>query len=379
MNSIFTQIAKDTKSRARTGIMHLPHGDVKTPVFMPVGTNASVKAMTKDWLNEIGFEIILANTYHLYLRPGPDLLQEAGGLHGFSGWKKNFLTDSGGFQVFSLAPFRKITENGVHFQSHIDGSRHILTPENVVHFQSQFNSDIQMQLDVCTGYDTNYNDAKKALKITSDWATRAKAEWQKEQNENSYQGKLFPIIQGNFYKDLREQSAEFVSNLDCPGIAIGGLSVGEPHEVYSEFLDFTAGLLPQEKPRYVMGIGTPDYILEAVYNGIDMFDCVLPTRNARNGSYFTKCGNLSIKKECYAHDYLPIDPECKCKVCSEYSRAYLRHLFKNNEILSSMLASYHNLYFLNNMMNEIRDAISNGKFYEYRENFLKKWNSKEGL
>lgn len=379
MSSIFTEISKDSKSRARCGVMHLPHGDVQTPVFMPVGTNASVKAMTKDWLDEIGFEIILANTYHLYLRPGPDLLQEAGGLHGFSGWKKNFLTDSGGFQVFSLAPFRKITDEGVHFQSHIDGSRHMLTPENVVHFQSQFNSDIQMQLDVCTGYGTDYNGAKKALKITSDWAIRAKNAWQKEQNETSYLGKLFPIVQGNFYKDLRAQSAEFVANLDCPGIAIGGLSVGEPHEVYSEFLDYTAGLLPQDKPRYVMGIGTPDYILDAVYNGIDMFDCVLPTRNARNGSYFTRTGNLSIKKECYTHDYLPVDPECNCKVCKEYSRAYLRHLFKNNEILSSMLASYHNLYFLHNMMHEIRAAISNGTFCEYRENFLKRWNSKEGL
>lgn len=379
MSQFFTLLHSDTGTAAKTGIMHLPHGDVHTPVFMPVGTNATVKAMTKDWLEEIGFEIILANTYHLYLRPGADLLEEAGGLHGFSGWKRNFLTDSGGFQVFSLATFRKITDEGVHFQSHIDGSRHLLTPENVVKFQTQFNSDIQMQLDVCTGFDTPKDKAKEALKITSDWAVRAKNEWLKMQDEKQYKGSLFPIVQGNFYKDLRTQSAEFVSSLDSPGIAIGGLSVGEPYDVYAEMLNFTANLLPKDKPRYVMGIGTPDYILEAVANGIDMFDCVLPTRNARNGSYFTRNGNLSIKKERFMHDYLPVDPECNCRVCREYSRAYLRHLFKENEILSAMLASYHNLYFLHSMMNEVREAIANDSFAEYRENFLKRYNSKEGL
>ena len=379
MSQFFTLLHSDSKTSARTGIMHLPHGDVHTPVFMPVGTNATVKAMTKDWLEEIGFEIILANTYHLYLRPGADLLEEAGGLHGFSGWKRNFLTDSGGFQVFSLATFRKITEEGVHFQSHIDGSRHLLTPENVVRFQTQFNSDIQMQLDVCTGFDTPKDKAKEALRITSDWAVLAKKEWLKMQDEKQYKGSLFPIVQGNFYKDLRTQSAEFVSNLDTDGIAIGGLSVGEPYDVYAEMLNFTAALLPKDKPRYVMGIGTPDYILEAVANGIDMFDCVLPTRNARNGSYFTRNGHLSIKKERFIHDYLPVDPECNCRVCREYSRAYLRHLFKENEILSAMLASYHNLYFLHSMMNEVRAAIANDSFEEYRANFLKRYNSKEGL
>ncbi|NLK47023.1 MAG: tRNA guanosine(34) transglycosylase Tgt [Treponema sp.] len=379
MSQFFSIIHSDVKTSARAGIIYLPHGEVHTPVFMPVGTNAAVKAMTKDSLEEIGFEIILANTYHLYLRPGTDLLEEAGGLHGFSGWKRNFLTDSGGFQVFSLASFRKITEEGVLFQSHIDGSRHLLTPENVAKFQAQFNSDIQMQLDVCTGFDTPKDKAKEALKITSDWAVRAKAEWLKMQEERQYKGSLFPIVQGNFYKDLRAQSAEFVTKLDCPGIAIGGLSVGEPYDVYAEMLNYTANLLPKDKPRYVMGIGTPDYILEAVANGIDMFDCVLPTRNARNGSYFTRNGNLSIKKEQFTHDYSPIDSECKCRVCKEYSRAYLRHLFKENEILSAMLASYHNLYFLHTMMREIRSSIMNDSFDEYRVKFLRCYNSKEIL
>ena len=301
-------------------------------------------------------------------------MEKAGGLHGFSKWNKNFLTDSGGFQVFSLAPFRKITENGVHFQSHIDGSRHVLTPESVVQLQRQFNSDIQMQLDVCTGYDISEQNAKEALKITSDWAIRAKNEWLKTK-DLGYKGLLFPIVQGNFYPDLRKQSAEFVSELDMPGIAIGGLSVGEPKNVYVDMLSHTVQFLPRSKPRYVMGIGTPEYILEAVENGIDMFDCVLPTRNARNGSYFTRDGNLSIKNAKYAQDFSPVDKECNCKVCKEYSRAYLRHLFKEQEILSSILASYHNLAFLHQMIHEIRDAINENRFMEYKRNFLQRFNS----
>ncbi len=372
----FTILHKDTMSRSRTGLLTLPHGPVKTPVFMPVGTNATVKAITIDDLNEIGFDLILSNTYHLYLRPGVDILEKAGGLHGFSQWKKNFLTDSGGFQVFSLAPFRKITNEGVRFQSHIDGSRHFLTPELIVEIQSRFNSDIQMQLDVCTGWGIEYKKAKEALNITSDWAQRAKNRWLQIADEKGYEGLLFPIVQGNFFKDLRTQSAGFVSSLDLPGIAIGGLSVGEPFEEYASMLNYTAALLPEEKPRYVMGIGTPDYILEAVENGIDMFDCVLPTRNARNGSYFTRDGNVSIKREQYTSDMSPVDSECSCKVCKTYSRAYLRHLFKSNEILSSMLASYHNLAFLHTMMNEIREAIETGTFTEYKKNFLHRYNAK---
>lgn len=377
MKEIFTLYHKDAHSHARTGCMQLAHGTVQTPVFMPVGTNATVKAMTKDWLEEIGFEIILANTYHLYLRPGADLLEKAGGLHGFSGWKRNFLTDSGGFQIFSLSKLRKIKPEGVTFQSHIDGSRHFLTPESIVDVQAQFNSDIQMQLDVCTGYGTEYKKAVEALKITSDWAKRAKVEWLKKVDEG-YTGMLFPIVQGNFYQDLRKQSADFVSSLDCPGIAIGGLSVGEPLDVYTEYLAYTAELLPENKPRYVMGIGTPDFILEAVENGIDMFDCVLPTRNARNGSYFTHDGPLSIKQERYKDDFSPIDSECGCRVCREYSRSYLRHLYKNDEILSSMLASYHNLYFLHNLVDEIRLAINEDRFVAFKKQFLDRYTGKSG-
>ncbi len=370
----FTELHADTSSRARTGIVRLSHGTVKTPVFMPVGTNATVKAMTKDDLSEIGFEIILANTYHLYLRPGVEILEQAGGLHGFSGWNGNFLTDSGGFQVFSLAPFRKITGEGVRFKSHIDGSSHLLTPESVVDLQSRFNSDIQMQLDVCTGFDIPEAKAKEALAVTTDWALRAKNEWL-QKRDAGYQGALFPIVQGNFYRDLRAQSAEFVSGLDTPGIAIGGLSVGEPFDVYADMLEYTAQLLPRNKPRYVMGIGTPDYILEAVSNGVDMFDCVLPTRNARNGSYFTRDGTIAIKNARYATDFSPIDPECTCKVCREYSRAYLRHLFKEQEILSSMLASYHNLAFLHTMIAEVRTAIAEDRFASYKAAFLKRFNA----
>lgn len=367
--NIFSITHKCINSGARTGVLTLPHGTVKTPVFMPVGTAATVKAVSKDELEEIGFEIILANTYHLFLRPGADLIHEAGGLHGFSDWKRNFLTDSGGFQVFSLSKLRKISDEGVTFQSHIDGSRHLFTPENVVQTQVKFNSDIQMQLDVCSGYGVEKSEAERALKITSAWAKRAKDEWILKRGEG-YEGILFPIVQGNFFEDLRIQSAEFVSSLDLPGIAIGGLSVGEPPETFARFTQFTLPLLPEEKPKYIMGIGTPEYILEAVANGVDMFDCVLPTRNARNGSYFTRDGMLSIKQERFTHDFSPIDSECNCKVCRNYSRAYLRHIFKEQEILSSMLASYHNLYFLNNMIKEIRASIENDCFEEYRKNFL---------
>lgn len=376
MAEIFNILHKNKNSKARTGVLSLPHGTVQTPVFMPVGTNATVKAITKDDLEEIGFEIILANTYHLYLRPGPDLIKEAGGLHGFSKWNRNFLTDSGGFQVFSLSKLRKISDQGARFQSNIDGSYHMFTPENVVETQAKFNSDIQMQLDVCSGWGVDRKEAVEALRITSDWLLRAKKAWEEEQ-EKGYKGILFPIVQGNFFEDLRKQSAEFVASLDFPGIAIGGLSVGEPKEEYSKFLSYTVSCLPEDKPKYVMGIGTPDYILDAIANGIDMFDCVLPTRNARNGSYFTHDGMLSIKQERFIHDFGPIDKECNCKVCKNYSRSYLRHIFKSQEILSSMLASYHNLYFLHNLVKEAREAINNDRFEKYREVFLKRFNAGE--
>lgn len=366
--NIYTLLHQDTGSAARTGVIRLPHGTVQTPAFMPVGTAATVKGMTKDDLHEIGFEIILANTYHLFLRPGMDVIKQAGGLHGFSGWNKNFLTDSGGFQVFSLSQLRKIKEEGVTFQSHIDGSRQFLSPEIAVQVQAAFNSDIQMQLDICSPYGIPKKETEKALTLTTAWMHRAVREW--DQTEG-YEGSLFPIIQGGFFEDLRVRSIESIMECDPHGIAIGGLSVGEPEEVYKEFLAFTAAHVPKHKPLYVMGIGTPDYILEAVKNGVDIFDCVLPSRNARNGNLFTRTGPISIKKKEYEYDFGPIDPSCSCKVCRNYSRAYLRHLFRCKEILYSMLATYHNLAFLHRMVAEIRDAITADRFSEYYRRFLK--------
>ncbi len=357
---------------ARAGTLHLPHGMVETPVFMPVGTSATVKAMTRDDLTEIGFEIILSNTYHLYLRPGTEVIQAAGGLHEFMRWDRNILTDSGGFQVFSLAPFRKISAEGVKFRSHIDGSYHVLTPESVVDIQTILNSDIQMQLDVCTPWETPHKDAVQALKTTADWLSRAKKRWL-WQKEQGYEGALFGIAQGNFYKDLREESAALTIAADTPGIAIGGLSVGEPADIFFEYLSFTAALLPPEKPRYVMGIGTPEYILAAIESGVDMFDCVLPTRTGRTGRVFTHRGELSLKKLDRRLDFAPLDADCDCKVCRTYSRAYLRHLFKAQEILCSMLASYHNLYFLHDLVKKSRAAIAEGRFLDFKSDFLKKY------
>lgn len=374
-SSIFSLTHRDTATRARTGVVSLPHGTVTTPVFMPVGTNATVKAITRDDLEEIGFEIILSNTYHLYLRPGTDVIGKAGGLHEWSRWRRNILTDSGGFQVFSLSPFRKISDAGVKFRSHIDGSYHLLTPEKIVEIQTVLRSDVQMQLDVCTSWGTEFKESEKALRTTADWLKRAKRTWL--EGPEDYEGKLFGIVQGNFFKDLRARSVELLLQEDTPGIAIGGLSVGEPFDVFAEYLDYTSALLPEDKPRYVMGIGTPEYILEAIECGIDMFDCVFPTRIARNGMVFTSRGNLTIKKEMNTFDMGPIDPECSCKVCREYSRSYLRHLYKSSEILASMLMTYHNLYFLNRLVIEARAAINENSFPAFKKNFLAKY--AEGL
>ena len=369
--NIYTLIHQDSGTAARRGVLHLPHGTVQTPAFMPVGTQATVKGMTKDELHEIGFEIILANTYHLFLRPGLEVIKQAGGLHGFSGWNKNFLTDSGGFQVFSLSKLRKIKEEGVTFQSHIDGSRRFLSPEIAVQVQAGFNSDIQMQLDICSPYGISKKETEKALTLTTGWALRAMNEW--DRTEDAYRGSLFPIVQGGFFEDLRIRSIESVMALDPHGIAIGGLSVGEPVEVYKAFLAFTASHIPKSKPLYVMGIGTPDYILEAVKNGVDLFDCVLPSRNARNGNLFTRAGTISIKKKEFEFDFAPIDPDCTCKVCRTYSRAYLRHLFRSGEMLYSMLATYHNLAFLYRMVEEIREAIMENRFLDYYRSFLTRY------
>jgi queuine tRNA-ribosyltransferase len=322
-----------------------------------------------DDLREIGFEIILSNTYHLYLRPGTEVISAARGLHEFMRWDRNILTDSGGFQVFSLAPFRKVRDEGVSFRSHIDGSLHSLSPEDIVGIQAILGSDIQMQLDVCTPWGISYKEAEEALRVTNLWLDKAKTAWEGE-TEKGYGGKLFAIVQGNFFRELREASAEKVILADTPGIAIGGLSVGEEEAVFLEYLALTASLLPPEKPRYVMGIGTPQYILAAIEQGIDMFDCVLPTREGRNGRVFTRNGPLSIKKADNRLDFRPIDDTCGCKVCREYSRAYLRHLFKTQEILCSMLASYHNLYFLYALVKEAREAITEGRFVPFKNSFL---------
>jgi queuine tRNA-ribosyltransferase len=344
---------------------------------MPVGTNGTVKAITVGDLKEIGFEIILSNTYHLYLRPGMEVMAAAGNLHNFMRWDRNILTDSGGFQVFSLAPFRKIRDEGVSFRSHIDGSYHTLKPEDVAAIQAVLGSDIQMQLDVCTSWGISYKKAVEALRITGLWLDRAKTAWENERDKG-YKGKLFAIVQGNFFKDLREASAEKVVLSDVPGIAIGGLSVGEEEPVFREFLAYTAALLPREKPRYVMGIGTPEYILAAIEQGIDMFDCVFPTRTGRNGHVFTRRGPLSIKKAEHRLDFRPIDETCGCKVCREYSRAYLRHLFKTREILCSMLASYHNLYFLHQLVKDAREAIDGGRFMAFKKCFLDEYTGSGG-
>lgn len=370
---IFNIINKDNLTSARSGILKLPHGEIETPVFMPVGTNAAVKGLRHDTLDNMGFKIILANTYHLYLRPGMELIEQFKGLHRFSNWEHNILTDSGGFQVFSLAPFRKIREEGVYFRSHIDGSYHTLTPEKVVQLQKAFRSDIMMQLDVCTSPETSFKEALNALELTTRWAKRCKTEWLKK--DNDYRGVLFGIVQGNFYKELRKRSAEEIIELDLPGIAIGGLSVGEEYNQFRDFLGYTTGLIPNQKPRYLMGIGTPEYILDAVENGIDMFDCVLPTRIARNGTVFTPHGTISLKKAEHTYSEEPISEKCNCYACQNYSRAYLRHLFKAGEMLGPILASEHNLFFLNNIVKEIRKSISLGSFLEYKKNFLEKYNS----
>jgi queuine tRNA-ribosyltransferase len=339
---------------------------------MPVGTCGTVKAITVEDLKEIGFEIILSNTYHLYLRPGMDVMAAAGGLHRFMAWDRNLLTDSGGFQVFSLSALRKVLPEGVWFQSHIDGSRHFLSPQKAVEIQCIIGSDIQMQLDVCNAWGASYKESEESLAITGEWLRSAKSAWE-EKRGRGYNGSLFSIVQGNFFPDLRQRSAELCIAADTPGIAIGGLSVGEPPEVFAEMLALTSAMLPEQKPRYVMGIGTPDYILEAIGNGIDMFDCVTPTREGRNGRAYTRQGPLSLKKTENRQDFTPIDKDCACKVCRQYSRAYLRHLFKSNEILCSILASYHNLFFLRQLVLDSRRAIEENRFSRFKKDFLSKY------
>lgn len=363
------ELIKECKETgARLGKIHTPHGVIETPIFMPVGTRATVKAMTPEEVEALGAQIILGNTYHLYLKPGDDLVKEAGGLHKFMNWKKPILTDSGGFQVFSLGDLRKIKEEGVEFRSHIDGSKHFISPEKSIDIQNSLGSDIMMCFDECTPYPASYEYAKQSMERTTRWAKRCK-----DQHKNTENQGLFGIVQGGMYRDLREQSAKDLIELDFPGYAVGGLSVGEPMELMCEVLDYTTPLLPKDKPRYLMGVGTPDYLFEAVIRGIDMADCVLPTRIARNGTAMTSNGRVVIKNASFARDFGPLDPECDCYTCKNYTRAYIRHLFNVDEILGARLVTTHNLYFLIKLMENIREAIREDRLLEYREEFYKKY------
>jgi len=364
-------VANDRDCSARTGTLQLPRGEVSIPAFLPVGTNATVKAIQHSTLRHIGYSLILGNAYHLYLRPGIQVVEKHGGLHNFSSWDGNILTDSGGFQVFSLASFRKIAREGIVFNSHIDGSRHFLTPESVVDMQVALGSDIQMQLDVCTAPGIEVDEAREAVELTALWAKRAKQRYL-EHSESS-RGHLFGIVQGNFFKELRALSSSLLSELNLSGYAIGGLSVGEAPEVFKEFLKYTAPLLPSDKPKYIMGIGTPEYMLESIEAGIDFFDCAYPTRIARNGTCFTRFGMINLRNSRFKDDVRPIDPECICPACVRYSRAYLRHLFVTGEILGPMLLTHHNLQFLFTMMEEARGAIRNGTFLGFKSAFLERF------
>ena len=358
----------DKNSGARRGVVHTPHGDIQTPIFMPVGTLATVKAMSPEELKEdVKAQIILSNTYHLYLRPGHDIVKEAGGLHKFMNWDRPILTDCGGFQVFSLSSLRKITEDGVLFNSHLDGSKHLFTPEKVMEIEEALGADIIMSFDECCEYPSTYEYVKKSMERTTRWAERCK-----KAHTTTNQG-LFGIIQGGFYKDLRKISTEDLTAMDFPGYAIGGISVGEPKKEFLDILRYTAPLMPENKPRYLMGVGTPDYLIEAALAGIDMCDCVLPTRLARHGTALTSRGKLVIRNNEYSRDWNKLDEECDCYTCRNYTRAYLRHLVKTNEILGMRLLSLHNLRFLTKLMERVRIEIENDNLLSFREEFYRKY------
>ncbi|MBQ2063067.1 MAG: tRNA guanosine(34) transglycosylase Tgt [Firmicutes bacterium] len=363
---LYKLIKKD--GRARRGEIVTPHGTIQTPVFMPVGTAGAVKAMKPEDVKKVGAEIILGNTYHLYLRPGHELVREAGGLHKFMNWDRAILTDSGGFQVFSLGQLRKISEEGVEFRSHIDGSKHFISPEKSIEIQTALGSDIMMAFDECAPYPADRSYVEDSMQRTMRWLARCKEAWKDRENQA-----LFGIMQGGMYKDLRRESAKQIVDMDLPGYSIGGLSVGEPKELMIDILDDCAELLPENKPRYLMGVGTPDYLFEAVEHGIDMCDCVEPTRIARHGMATTTYGRLNIKNKKFERDFGPLDPECDCYTCRHYSRAYLRHMFKAGEIMSSMLLSEHNLHFLVKTMANIRKAIEEDRFLAYKKEFYEKY------
>lgn len=373
MSIRFEVLKESTESSARVGKLYTPHGEIDTPVFMPVGTQATVKTMSPHELEEIGAQIILSNTYHLYLRPGHDLVAEAGGLHRFMNWPKPILTDSGGFQVFSLVDLREINDDGVTFRSHIDGSKHFFSPEISMEIQMALGSDIAMAFDECAPYPCSFEEAKNAMERTSRWAERCL------KFHNHPQQVVFGIVQGSVYPELRVESAKQLTQLDFPGYGIGGLSVGEPKPLMYEMLEHTIPHLPANKPRYLMGVGSPDCLVEGVLRGVDMFDCVLPTRIARNGTVMTSQGKLVVRNAQYARDFSPLDPECGCYTCRNYSRAYIRHLLKADEVLGIRLTTIHNLSFLIDLMGKIRKAILEDSLRDFAQEFLERYNIKEGF
>ncbi|MCD9025679.1 tRNA guanosine(34) transglycosylase Tgt [Cohnella silvisoli] len=353
---------------ARLGRLHTPHGIIDTPTFMPVGTQASVKGMSPEELKSLNAQIILSNTYHLFLRPGHELVKEAGGLHKFMNWDRPILTDSGGFQVFSLSEMRKITEQGVEFRSHINGDKLSLTPESATHVQNALGADIIMAFDECPPYPAEYEYVKQSTDRTSRWAERCL----KAHGRPGDQA-LFGIVQGGMHKDLRQQSARDLTSLDFPGYAMGGLSVGEPKPLMYEMLEETIHLLPADKPRYLMGVGSPDALLDGSIRGVDMFDCVLPTRIARNGTLMTSQGRVVVRNAKYTSDFGPLDPECNCYACQNYSRAYIRHLIKADEMFGLRLTTIHNLHFLVNLMAQVREAIREDRLGTFRDQFFEKY------
>lgn len=357
-------VAEDRKTGARAGLLHTPHGVFKTPMFMPVGTQATVKTVTPEELEEMGAQIILSNTYHLFLRPGTELIHEAGELHRFMNWNKGILTDSGGFQVFSLGAMRKITEEGVYFRSFLDGSKQFLSPEISIRAQEDLGSDIALAFDECIPYPADYEYARKSTERTTRWAKRCIKAHQRTDRG------IFGIIQGGMYKDLRKQSAMEISSLPFDGMAVGGLSVGEPHDLMYDILEETIQWMPKGKARYLMGVGTPDCLVEGVARGVDMFDCVFPTRVARNGMAMIHTGRMNMKNKQYERDFRPIEESCGCYTCRNYTRAYIRHLYKSEELLVFRLVTIHNLYFLLQFMRDMREAIVQGNFSEFREHFM---------
>ncbi len=366
----YTLLKKSDKSGARAGVLQTPHGEIPTPIFMPVGTLATVKTLSRDELLDMEAKIILSNTYHLYLRPGADLVADMGGLHRFMNWPRPILTDSGGFQVFSLGPLRKIDEDGVTFKSHIDGSTHRFTPESVMKTEEDLGADIIMAFDECAAWPSDHTYTRAAMERTHRWAARCYEAHAKSGHWE--QQALFGIVQGGFYQDLREESLRFLTqgDLDFPGYSLGGLSVGEPKDIFYEMLAFSAPRLPENKPRYLMGVGSPEDLLEGVLHGVDMFDCVLPTRIARNGACMIPEGRLNLRNASLSRDERPIQEGCQCYTCRTHTRAYLRHLFKNEEILGLRLASIHNVYFLLELMRQARQAIFDDRFETFREGFL---------